>query len=97
MPVVNREPRRNEYEIWASILDLLVEDNSTLTNIVISVRLKRKRAKRYLDSLIAEGLIEAKKGDFNEYTITKDGLVWLKSFKSLFKARRTHNGRGSDF
>lgn len=97
MQVVNRKPRRNEYDIWAAILDLLVDSNSTLTNIVISVRIKRKWAKRYLDRMVAEGLVEATKGDFTEYTITNDGLGWLKKYKSLFKAQRTQRNSGSDF
>lgn len=97
MPVVNLKPRRNEYDIWASILDLLVDNNSTLTNIVISVRIKRKRAKSYLDRMVAEGLVEATKGDFTKYAITKDGLAWLKNYGALFKAQRTQRNRSSDF
>jgi predicted transcriptional regulator len=70
--------RRNRFEIWASILTLLVEDEATLNRIVFLANLNRATARQRLDELISSDLIHMKRNGFKKYSVTIEGVRWLK-------------------
>jgi DNA-binding HxlR family transcriptional regulator len=49
--------RRSKYDIWASVLDLLIEGEKTLNGLRDATRLNQQRLKHHLDDLAALGLV----------------------------------------
>jgi hypothetical protein len=49
--------RRSRYDIWASILDLLIQEEKTLNGVRDATRLNQERLKRHLDDMVSLGLV----------------------------------------
>jgi DNA-binding IclR family transcriptional regulator len=71
------------------MLDLLVAEDSTLTNLVNALRMKRKDAREHLQAMEAQGLVTQNPNKFVTYSITEEGVRWLKRYKGLTKKRRS--------
>ena len=62
-----------------------MDDEASLNGIVIAAKLNRNNAKKHLGKLEAAKLIRANRSKFVMYSITKDGISWLKRYKALAK------------
>jgi predicted transcriptional regulator len=91
------QKRRTKFDIWASILAILITEDSTLSAIVIAGRLNRERARRHRGELVKEGLIRADHRKFDEYSITEHGVQWLKRYEGLAGAQISNNRSNLDF
>jgi predicted transcriptional regulator len=60
-----------------------LNEAASLNGIVIAAKLNRNNAKKHLRKLEAAKLIRANQSKFVKYSITKDGISWLKRYKSL--------------
>jgi predicted transcriptional regulator len=78
-----RQKRRNQLDIWASILDLLTTRTATLTRIAISSNLNFARAKQELYEMESTGLVQAESEQNKKYQITDSGIAWLKRYTDL--------------
>lgn len=75
--------RRSEYDIWASILDALIE-GKTLNGIKDAARVNQKRLKHHLDGMVSLGLVRADRSRrFTIYSITDHGVEWRESYKGI--------------
>jgi predicted transcriptional regulator len=85
-------------DIWASILDHLISQDASASRIVSSANLNRGAAKERLKELIDEELIRTKQSRIVVYSITEEGVKWLKRYKSLRgkHSEKTYN-TGADF
>jgi predicted transcriptional regulator len=76
--------RRTWFDIWALILDLLVEDDATLNGIVTSTKLNRQSVKHHLEDMVSLHLVQANHSTrFVTYSITKEGVRWIKGYKGI--------------
>ena len=76
-------PKRTRLDIWAAILDALVAGDATLNRLVVAGNLNRTSAREYVQQLVSEGLIQTKHERFLKYSITNDGIRWLKTYRGL--------------
>jgi predicted transcriptional regulator len=81
------QPRRTWFDLWGSILDFLIYDEATLSRIVVLANLNRAAARRHLDKMVEEKLVKIKQSRFKVYSITDEGVNWLKRYKSLAGTR----------
>ena len=76
--------RRSRYDIWASILDLLLEEERTLNGIRDVTRLNQERLKHHLDDMVSLGVVRHdRSGRFTKYSITEDGIQWREGYKGI--------------
>jgi len=76
--------RRTRFDIWAAILDLLVNGDETLNGIVTSTRLNHKSAKHHLEDMDSLRLIKiVSSAKFLRYSITNEGKRWIKQYKEM--------------
>jgi predicted transcriptional regulator len=78
--------KRSSLDIDASILGLLVATEATLNGITISVKLNRHAAREHLKALVNQGFVRQKQLRFVTYSVTEEGISWLRLYRSL--ARR---------
>jgi predicted transcriptional regulator len=76
-------PRRGKFDIWASILDSLIKEDTTLNAIADSTKLNWATAKKHVEKLAERRLIKVYQSKFVTYSITKDGIAWLRHYKSM--------------
>lgn len=90
--------RRNRYDIWALILDLLIEEERTLNGIRDATRLNQERLKHHLDDLVALGLAWVDRSRrFTTYSITDHGAKWRESYKGIATESSGKEDLGTDF
>ena len=70
-------------DIWASILECLISGKATMNKIRISANLNQKGAEKHLKEMIARGLIQRNRERFVNYSISVEGIRWLKIYRSL--------------
>jgi predicted transcriptional regulator len=76
--------RRNSYDIWASILDLLIEEEKTLNGVRDATRLNQERLKHHLDDMVSLGLVRSDRSRrFTTYSITEHGIRWREGYKGI--------------
>jgi predicted transcriptional regulator len=78
-----QQGKRSSLDINASILDFLIVTDATLSGITSSVKLNRNRAKEYVKGLINQGFVRQKQLRFVTYSVTEEGISWLKLYRSL--------------
>ena len=79
------------------MLDLLVDEDLTLTNFVNALGMKRKDSREHLRTMEAQGLVTQKRNKFVKYSITEEGVKWLKRYKPLTKRRSKDDDTWTDF
>jgi predicted transcriptional regulator len=84
-------------DICACILDRLISEELSLSHIVMLANLNHRAAKGYLREMVADGLIRPNKSKFVVYSITEEGVRWLKHYKTLKRGGRGKNKEGTDF
>jgi len=90
--------RRGRYDIWASILDLLIEEKRTLNGIRDVTRLNQERLKHHLDDMVSLGLVRPdRSGRFRTYQITEQGIQWREGYKGVVTGSLGKKDYGSDF
>jgi len=81
--------RRNQTDIVKEILSVTLENEVTKTQIVYRCNLSFEYARRLLDTLIQDRLIEAIEKDGKKtFKITKKGSSYLKSLKEAYEIRK---------
>lgn len=87
MKAKHGRPKRSSIDIRASILQFLNSgDEAALSSIVVYVNLNRARTKIYLEVLLSKGLVRTKQYRFLKYSITEDGVKWLKHYRIVVSA-----------
>jgi predicted transcriptional regulator len=90
--------RRGRYDLWASILDLLFKEESTLNGIKDATRLNRKRLKHHIDDMVSLGLIQSERSRrFVTYSITELGVQHLEGYKRILTGSLTKEDHHGDF
>ena len=74
--------KRNKEEIIADILEAIDHKINRISSIMKNVNLSASLAKKYLDNLMENGLIEEKNG---EYILTESGRKVLEQIRDLRK------------
>ncbi len=80
-----RRAKRSKMEIWASILDCLISEEASMNRVKISANVNQRTAKENLDELISRRLVQTSQSKFVYYSITEDGIKWVKIYRSLMK------------
>jgi len=74
--------RRNKEEIIVGVLEAIDHKINRISSIMKNVNLSASLAKKYLDNLMENGLIEEKNG---EYILTESGRKVLEQIRDLRK------------
>jgi predicted transcriptional regulator len=75
--------RRSDFEISASILESLLHGPLTMHAIFSTAHLNLWTAKKYVEAMKSQGLIQSAQGRFVTYSITEKGINWLNTYKDL--------------
>jgi len=91
-------------DIEASILDCVVAESASVSNIMRHANLNRETVKTHLIRMVSHGLAKKIVGGSKGYTMysaTEKGILWLKRFRSLADeggfGRRRENRLDRDF
>ena len=84
---MNEEQRRNKYDIYADVIEVIVRKGiCSLTRVSYGANMPVDRAKTTLKFLVTHGFInEIAVGDSKKYRATKWGLEYLETFKRMRK------------
>jgi len=74
--------RRSRYDIVAKILSV-AQDGARSTRIMYKSNLDFRQNKRYLDHLLAAGLIRVKTNSPPVYETTEFGIRWLENYRKI--------------
>jgi predicted transcriptional regulator len=82
-----RRQRRSQFDIWEAILRFLASEDATRSKLVAISGLNWYRLTTHLQAMMAEGLVQCSSSEFEIYSITEDGVKWLKRYEGLRRKR----------